>query len=290
MITITRHHIITHLLVFASILFFFGTTNTALADDMPRFLSYQGQLEYDGGSFTGSLEMTFALYPSSTDETPLWKDNYTVHVTNGSFSVKLGNGNEPLTPNVWAAESLYVGISIEGTPLSGRQRLGAAAFAFRNVPGSAFKIGESASPCNSTTEGSLRYHKNLRVMQFCNGSSWVSMVQPSEVILVADSECPAGYVSYEEATGRFLLMDKSNVGNTGGSFSHSHLVHKQGRSFDANGNFTSDEPHNGILAQNVSRYGVAQVNFTSIMGGVHYTDRTSTLPPYIRLRACRLAP
>ena len=83
-------------------------------------LSYQGTvMDNLGNPLSGSYEMTFRIYSSSADPTPLWEEmrvgQNAVPVENGFFNVMLGSLN-PLPVSLANYESLFLGIQIAPDP------------------------------------------------------------------------------------------------------------------------------------------------------------------------------
>jgi len=84
---------------------------TALAV-VPNHLNYSGKLDTGSGSFTGSVDITFSLYPTATDA-HFWQETQAVSVVDGRFHVKLGtNTSNPLVPGDLTVAALHVGIKV----------------------------------------------------------------------------------------------------------------------------------------------------------------------------------
>jgi|GEM_PF-1148812 len=85
-------------------------------DDLPRLLAYQGHLARGGEGYNGDLDMTFAIYASTTSSTPLWEEEQTVTASRGAFSVFLGataaEKAAALEPLFVGGAPLYVGVSL----------------------------------------------------------------------------------------------------------------------------------------------------------------------------------
>lgn len=87
---------------------------SALTDDLPRLLPYEGHLAKDGNDFTGRLDMTFSVYDSASGGTALWSETQTVSIYKGAFGVLLGSkaGTTALSAAVESASALWVGVKL----------------------------------------------------------------------------------------------------------------------------------------------------------------------------------
>ncbi|MEO1269623.1 MAG: tail fiber protein [Myxococcota bacterium] len=93
-----------------------------------RLLPYEGVLELDGAPVNTSVEIAFSLYDSPTDSAnPIWSETQQeVQVVGGRFAVVLGE--ESAIPRVaFESRELYLGMSVNGTPLANRQQIYAGA-------------------------------------------------------------------------------------------------------------------------------------------------------------------
>jgi len=86
--------------------------------------SYQGMLtDQTGNPISATVTMTFALYDGPTSGTPLWgPEVQTVKVSSGLFHVVLGSV-VPITAREDVADSLYLGITVNGEELLPRERV-----------------------------------------------------------------------------------------------------------------------------------------------------------------------
>jgi hypothetical protein len=100
--------------------------NNPRTESVPRALPYEGVLAVDGVPLNGTLEVTFRLWSASAPvagETPLFEETLPVPFVNGRFSVLLGQAQQGLANAIFDADALYVGITVGGTTLRGRQRI-----------------------------------------------------------------------------------------------------------------------------------------------------------------------
>ena len=100
--------------------------------DVPRTIALQGTLKDAAGTpLTGPHQVTFSLYDSATEGTPLWTETQTVTPTNGLFAVPLGS----VTPlNLPFDKPYWVGIKVgDDAEMSPRVPLNSAPYAI-SVP------------------------------------------------------------------------------------------------------------------------------------------------------------
>ena len=82
---------------------------------VPQTLNYQGQLASAGGvPVNGTVNITFSLYDVATGGTALWSETQSVTVTNGLYSVTLGQMT-PLDATLFTAQR-YLGITVGTDP------------------------------------------------------------------------------------------------------------------------------------------------------------------------------
>ena len=83
-------------------------------------------LAVDGVPLNGTLAVTFRLWgaPAPVDgEVALYEETLQVPFVNGRFSVLLGQAQQGLANAIFDADALYVGVTVSGTTLRGRQRI-----------------------------------------------------------------------------------------------------------------------------------------------------------------------
>ena len=126
----------------------------AQAQEVPRILSYQGQLlEDETTPVEGAQEVTFRLHPSASGGTTIgsWEETRTVEPVNGVFSVLLGNtadGGTALPAALTDQSEVYLGVSVNSTEID-RVRLTSTVFALgaarAEVAGTAEAVAEDAA-------------------------------------------------------------------------------------------------------------------------------------------------
>jgi hypothetical protein len=122
-----------------------GSLVTLLAGDAlaqnpppPFEIPYRGVLEQDGVLVDGiSVDMQFDIYDAATGGTPIWTETHIgVPVAGGKFSVMLGSTPSPIDIAVLQQNpELYIGVTVQGVELAGRQRLLAVPYARRSEDG-----------------------------------------------------------------------------------------------------------------------------------------------------------
>ena len=127
-----------------------GGALTAVAQEVPRVLSYQGQIVKDGGPVRGTVELTFRLHPAPTGEATVgtWAQTELLDLEAGVASVLLGDTSQdapPLPPELVEAPELYLGVSLDGEEID-RVRLTSTPFALR---------AERAAVAEGVAEGSI---------------------------------------------------------------------------------------------------------------------------------------
>jgi hypothetical protein len=92
---------------------------------------YQGQLLNSGGTpVNGVLPMTFRLYDAATGGNVLWGQNKSVTVSDGWFTVPLGDENSPISDEILDGRNLWLGVQVGGdAETSPRQPIRPAMFA-----------------------------------------------------------------------------------------------------------------------------------------------------------------
>jgi hypothetical protein len=96
---------------------------------VPERINYQGKLaDKDGNPLTGTYNMAFYLFSSSSGGSAIWSENHpSVQVTDGIYSVQLGD----LTVDLFENNELYLEVEIEGETLVPRQQLTSTAFSMK---------------------------------------------------------------------------------------------------------------------------------------------------------------
>ena len=93
------------------------TFNTCFAGySIPQLLNYQGFLVENSQPLNGNVSLTFSLYHSKEEGTPLWSEIQNVNVNQGRFSVLLGGvdpENNSLPFAIFEKGEIYIGVKVE---------------------------------------------------------------------------------------------------------------------------------------------------------------------------------
>ncbi|MEW5851603.1 MAG: hypothetical protein AB2A00_22625 [Myxococcota bacterium] len=106
---------------------------------LPTLIPYQGRLEAGGRPANGTYQLQFHLYDGAQSASELWTSSTAdVLVREGYFSVLLGENPGPAITQRHTTGEMFVGISINGQAMEGRQRILPSAYAFSAAPGVTF--------------------------------------------------------------------------------------------------------------------------------------------------------
>jgi len=110
--------------------------NTSISSkDIPRIISYQGQITNNGSAMNGTHHITATLYSDPNGKNSVWHGAYDADITDGIFTITLGaSGSWKLPENATLDQPLWIGISVDGSAeMLPRTQLAAAPYAL-NVP------------------------------------------------------------------------------------------------------------------------------------------------------------
>ena len=75
---------------------------------IPHKINYQGYLTNAAGvPISGTVQIAFSIYNVSSGGTPLWVELHSVNVSQGVYSVILGEGSTP-TPSIFPLTRLII--------------------------------------------------------------------------------------------------------------------------------------------------------------------------------------
>jgi len=113
-----------------TIAFFLCLTPIIAFSSIPQTINYQGYLtDPQGTPIDETVTITFSIYPDTTDIAPLWKETQTVRVTEGVFSVNLG---DVVPVNLPFDTVYYLGVKVgSDSEMTPRQSLTSSPYAFR---------------------------------------------------------------------------------------------------------------------------------------------------------------
>ena len=76
------------------------TDSLVRVTDVPRIISYQGQLTTaNGQAMNGTHKITATLYSDHLGINPVWQGSYSAEITGGVFSIDLGAGSQKFPDN-----------------------------------------------------------------------------------------------------------------------------------------------------------------------------------------------
>lgn len=156
-----------------------------VAQAVPLEVTYQGRLlDTLGASVTGTHALTVSLYEGASGGENVWSDTFSAQsFDDGYFTVVLGS-DEPLTPEVFAHDTLYVGLALDSDDeLPTRQKLASVPFSLvtdtaRNLRGgvaapSVLQLPtDGESTCDEASLGALRFNLQLGLPEFCGETGW----------------------------------------------------------------------------------------------------------------------
>ncbi len=114
---------------------FFLFTIAQAQQDIPRIMSYQGQVMQSGRLVaTGDYSLIIRFYGDPEGKTKVWEASYSAHIVDGIFNIMLGGGEKPLPSTSAMNRPLWVGVAIAGEPeMKPYAQLASAPYAL-NVP------------------------------------------------------------------------------------------------------------------------------------------------------------
>jgi hypothetical protein len=121
---VSRRHSRSFRAVLATLAAWLVSANPCIA--IPLLLNYQG---FIGGS-DSLVVVSFKVYSDESGGDVLWMETHEITTQADRFSVLLGSVT-PLAPDLFAGDSRYLTLSIDGQELSPRQRIVSAAYAIR---------------------------------------------------------------------------------------------------------------------------------------------------------------
>jgi len=100
---------------------------------IPQKMNYQGYLTNAVGvPISGTVQMVFSIYNVSVGGTPLWTETHSVTLSQGVYSVILGEGSTPAPINLPFDTPYYLGVQVEADPeMTPRKVLTSVGYAFR---------------------------------------------------------------------------------------------------------------------------------------------------------------
>ena len=100
---------------------------------LPQKMNYQGYLTNASGvPINGTVQMVFSIYNVSSGGSPLWTETHSVTVSQGVYSVILGEGSTPTPINLPFDTTYYLGVQAGTDPeMTPRKVLTSVGYAFQ---------------------------------------------------------------------------------------------------------------------------------------------------------------
>jgi len=138
---------------------------------VPNEMNFQGHLTDSGGvPIDRTVNMTFSIYDAETGGSPLWTDTIAVEVSNGIYSVVLGEAT-PL--NLDFDGQYWFGIEVETDgEMQPRLKLSSAPYAMRAE--AADSVPANSISGTAIVDGSITYAKLAPGMVPCNPGDFVN--------------------------------------------------------------------------------------------------------------------
>lgn len=118
-------------------------------------ISYQGRLaDSNGNPLTGEYDLEFRIYEEQVGGEPLWRESQPVSVSDGLFSVMLGNIDDTLAEATEGHDELYLGIKVDDdSEMEPRVQLGSVPFSMQamTVPDGSITTEKIATEALTTT-------------------------------------------------------------------------------------------------------------------------------------------
>jgi len=184
------------------------------SNDVPRIISYQGQIITNGLAMNGTHTITATLYSDPHGKNSVWQGSYDAVVTNGIFNITLGSGKTPLPDVALINRSLWIGISVDnGEEMQPRTQLSSSPYAL-NVPDKSIteaKLSDDlvkammAAKGHTVTPQSTSWDINGNTLGV---DSWIGSIDPYAVEIHVDD------AGASATSGRVMRYDGTNI--TGG--------------------------------------------------------------------------
>jgi hypothetical protein len=110
-----------------------AVVSTAIGADVPGMINVQGKLADNSGQpvANGPYSVVFTIYNDSISGSDLWHETRSVDVTDGLFSILLGQ-SVTILPSLFDDTALWLGMKVGADPeMTPRQRLTTSPYAFR---------------------------------------------------------------------------------------------------------------------------------------------------------------
>lgn len=166
---------------------------TGSTEPIEQVVSYSGHLDLDGAPVDEVVQLTFSLYDTPAGQNafgaPFTECHPAVRVRNGAFTVRLG---APVGPNAVASDL---------TAWLVRNQQSYVEIAVRRLN----PVANPAGDCDVAGGAWTTFPNRQRISPTPHAMTSVVTVPPGAVMHFALPVCPAGWVEYEPARGRYLV-------------------------------------------------------------------------------------
>ena len=167
----------------------------------PKLVPYNGVLESNGTAISGTTDLVFFVVAAPADDSTsaLWTEAHPgVLVNAGNFSVVLGHVTSFGTLFSDYGE-LYLGITVDGTALTGRQRLMSAPYSVASGEAKDFTVSGLLTAAQLTTSGAMTVNGPMTA----NANATISQTMIS-----------GNYTGYADGAGNEQKSEIANDTNT----------------------------------------------------------------------------
>lgn len=188
----------------------------AVAAQVPMKIGYQGRLTHpDGAPVTGVVALSFGLFPAADGGTARWTETQNMALTDGYYATYLGEV-KPLPASAFAGSELFLELTVDGTTLAPRQRIGSVPYAV-TCGSLAGRPSDGSSPETALASCRALYAASVRrsgtyfikpdstapaILVWCdmetNGGGWTMVYNSVESVNTLDF----WYIPYADRLGR----------------------------------------------------------------------------------------
>lgn len=188
-----RHLVVALLLLLGAIAVGIGGGQTLFAaisgsGNIPESMTYQGTLSTASGPWSGTTQITFALYDMESGGASMWEETHaSVSVVNGFFSVVLGSQGSPLGASYFSGSERWLQMSTDlgaGPVTFPRQRLHAVPYAMQ-----AYMAGYATTAEHSLYPAPGSAYQNVIIVAK-SGGDYTSVAEALASITTASSTNP----------------------------------------------------------------------------------------------------
>ena len=183
----------------------------AVGSDIPRIISYQGQLQSSTLLSDGDHFFTARLYSDANGKQLVWKGSYSVAVHGGLFALQLGSGEQPLPDASSVNSNLFLSIEVDGKgELKPFTQMTAAAYALNVANGAITKEKMGTDYVSSIRVNGKKVTQRGGSLNINSGAGISLSFDESQNALVVTNDLNTGLIS-----GDIRPMAVTTVANGG---------------------------------------------------------------------------